>query len=517
MSDIRILWVDDEIDLLHPHILFLEKRGYQVATATNADDALDMVERTTYDLIFLDEHMPGLSGLEALSHFKRLAPSVPIVMVTKSEEEDVMDKAVGAKIADYLIKPVNPNQVLISIKKHLHEKALVSAGTTSAYQTDYKAIAMKVNQAKGWEDWIEIHRQLSEWRLELLDVNAPDMLEIHAQQQQSANAAFGKYIKRNYQNWFSNTKSAPLTSPRILRERVFPQVDAGEKVLLLVVDNLRYDQWRIMRDMMSSFWRVENEEMYFSILPTATQYARNSFFAGLMPLEIERMHPELWVGELDSDGKNQFEFELMNRNIQRLGKQYKTVYYKGANLNGTPMKDGDMSPLLNNDITVVVYNFVDMLSHARHDVKIVKQLAQDAHGYLSLTKSWFKHSDLFSFLEKASQLPIRLMITTDHGSIQVKKPVRVIGDRETSTNLRYKMGKNLAYNPREVFEITNPADAHLPQSNVSSRYIFALDNTFFAYPNNYNTYVNLYRDSFQHGGVSLEEMVIPLVTMRSVS
>ena len=514
MSDIHILWVDDEIELLRPHILFLEKRGYSVRTATNADDALDMLEDKGANLIFLDEHMPGLSGLDALAHLKRIAPTVPVVMVTKSEEEDIMDRAVGAKIADYLIKPVSPSQLLISIKKNLHGKELVAAETTTAYQSDYGMIATLVDQATSHEDWANIHRLLSEWRLSLLDVNAPDMLEMHAMQQQSANTAFGKFIRRNYRGWFRDVPDRPVTSPRVLREKVFPYIEAGEKVLLVVVDNLRFDQWRIMREMLTPMWRVDSEELYYAILPTVTQYARNAIFAGLMPLAIESLMPDLWVQDADDEeGMNSYEHELLQRNIQRLGRGYRTNYHKGANLVGSPLGEGDFSALERDDLSVVVYNFVDMLSHSRNDMRIVKQIANDAHGYLSLTQSWFKHSDLYAFLERASKLNIRLIITTDHGSIQVKKPIRVIGDRHTTTNLRYKMGKNLNYDEREVFDTTNPAELHLPQSNVSSRYIFALGNSFFAYPNNYNLYVGKYRDSFQHGGISLEEVIVPIVSL----
>ncbi len=519
MSNIKILWVDDEIELLQPHILFLEKRGYVINTATNADDALDMMEREKYDLLFLDEHMPGLSGLDSLALFKKIAPNMPIVMVTKSEEEDIMDRAVGARIADYLIKPVNPNQILLSIKKNLHGIELVSSETTTNYQADYHSLAGLVNSAKSWNDWVEIYRQFTDWNLHLTDVNSPDMLQMHDMQQAAANSAFAKYIRREYEKWFSDGERAqgvPLTSPRLLRERVFPVIDGGEKVLLVLIDNLRYDQWCILREILAPYWRVEQQDIYCSILPTVTHYARNALFAGLMPMEIESLLNDLWVNENDPEEKNMYEPELLAYNIQRLGRKYQFAYYKGANLYNTPFKDNDFSPLQRNDLTVIVYNFVDMMSHARVDATMVRNLASDAHGYLSLTESWFKHSDLFQFLQRIREIPVRLIITTDHGSIQVKKPIRVVGDRETSTNLRYKLGRNLNYTPKEVFESKNPELLHLPKLNVSSRYIFATGTDFFAYPNNYNYYVNRYRDSFQHGGVSMEEMLVPIATLKPI-
>lgn len=513
MSAINILWVDDEVELLRPHIIFLEKRGYQVDTATNADDALDMLEKQTYDLLFLDEMMPGLGGLDALGHIKKLAPEMPIVMITKSEEEDIMDRAVGAKIADYLIKPVNPNQVLISIKKCLHQKELVKVESTAGYQSDYSQLAEDINKANTFGDFTRIYQALCDWRLTFLDAHTDQMLQLQGMQQEAANAAFAKFIRRNYVSWFPDNPDRPLMSPQVLSERVFPLLDAGEHVLLVVIDNLRYDQWLMMRSILSGAWRVEQEEMYCAILPSVTQYARNSLFAGLMPLEIARLHPDLWVGELDEEGKNQYEFELLERFVERTGRDYALEYFKGASLRGAGFIGGNVGQLLENDLTVVVYNFIDMLSHARSDMQIMKQLAQDANAYLSLTKSWFQHSDLYDFLMEAAALNVKLVITTDHGSIQVRQPVRVVGDRETSTNMRYKMGRNLAYNWREVIDFKQPALAHLPQANVSSRYIFAVSNQFLVYPNNFAQIANRFRDSFQHGGVSMEEMLVPLVTL----
>ena len=514
MNDVNVLWVDDEIELLRPHIIFLERKGYTVHTSTNADDALDLLEKRTIDLIFLDEMMPGMSGLEALSHFKRLAPSVPIVMLTKSEEESVMDRAVGANISDYLIKPVNPNQMLITLKKHLHGKDLVTTASESGYRTDYSNLAQQINAASTISAWIDVYRQLCDWRMSLLKADTLNMLEMHSMQQLSANSAFAKYIRREYEGWFPDGEGRPLMSPSVLRERVFPVIDSGEKVLLVVIDNMRYDQWRVIRGLLGPRWRVEAEELYCAILPTVTQYARNALFAGLMPLEIERLHPDLWVGELDEEGKNIYEYELLKRNIQRSGRRYKTAYYKGATLEGTPLAEADLGGAAENDLTVMVYNFIDMLSHSRSNMQIIKQLATDSNAYLSLTESWFRRSDLLGLINRAAEHNMRLVITTDHGSIQVRQAIRVVGDRETSTNMRYKMGRNLAYDKREVVDFVTPSAVHLPQNNVSSRYIFAKGNDFLVYPKIYNYYATNFRDSFQHGGVSLEEMLVPVVTLR---
>ena len=530
-----MLWVDDEIELLRAHILFLEKKGYEVVTVSNGTDALDKCRQRTFDLVLLDEMMPGISGLETLQRLKEISPATPVVMVTKSEEENIMDQAIGSKIADYLIKPVNPNQILLTLKKNIHRKEIVTEVTQSGYQQDFQQIALQIDNCKTIDDWMDIYKRIVHWELELssTDSNMTDMLRM---QKEEANNGFFKYIKANYMDWVkpqgvASSPSAtrnialrqrmqatkgverPMMSVDIFKQKVFPLLDAGEKVFLIMIDNFRFDQWRVLAQEIGDMFDIE-EDTYVSILPTATQYARNAIFSGLMPAKIAQMFPDLWVDEDEEEGKNLNEAPLIQTQLDRFRRHDSFSYHK---INDSAAADKFMqkfTPLSANHLNVLVVNFIDMLSHARTESKMVRELANNESAYRSITISWFRHSVLAELFKLLAQSQYTVLITTDHGSIRATRPVKIIGDRNTNTNLRYKLGKNLNFNAKDVFVIKDPSAAQLPAPNLSTSYVFAAGDSFFAYPNNYNYYVSYYKDTFQHGGISMEEMIVPLITMR---
>lgn len=521
MNAIKILWVDDEIDLLKPHILFLEKKNYEVTTCNNGLDAIALFEENNFDIVFLDENMPGMSGLETLSEMKEKKSAVPMIMITKSEEEYIMEEAIGSKIADYLIKPVNPNQILLSLKKNLDHSRLISQKTTLDYQKEFRKIAMEMGMVNSYEDWIELYKKLLFWELELENIDDQGMIQILESQKVEANSQFGKFIERNYEDWFApmpkkvasvTDADRPIQSHTLFKELVLPELKKKDMpILFVVIDNLRYDQWKTFETVVGNYYKLEKEVPYYSILPTATQYARNAIFSGLTPLEMEKQFPQYWKNDPEEGGKNLYEAEFLSAQIKRLGLNIKEDYFKITSLSGGKKLAESFKALKDNDLVTVVYNFVDMLSHAKTEMEVVKELASDDKAYRSLTLSWFKNSPLLEIIQQAQKMGFKLILTTDHGTINVKNPSKVIGDKNTSLNLRYKTGRSLTYEYKDVYAVKEPKNIGLPAINMSSSFIFAKTDLFLAYVNNYNHYVSYYKNTYQHGGISLEEMIIPFL------
>lgn len=510
MTNGRILWADDEMELLRPHLLFLERKGYDVVTATNGTDAVELCQQQQFDVILLDEMMPGITGLQALERIKLIQPTVPVVMVTKSEEENIMNEAVGRNIADYLIKPVNPNQILLSLKKLIHRKELVAETTQTAYQQHFQQLSMQMMDCCCWNDWAALYRQLVDWELKLVSAD-PALADMLRMQKAEANLGFAKFVKRNYADWMQHHDFT--MNHDVMQHHILPMLKQGEKVFLVVFDNFRYDQWKAIETELTDY--DITEQLCCSILPTATQYARNALFAGMMPSEIKQRYPDWWTEEDAEESKNLNEPHLIQAFLDRVRRRDTFSYHK---INATDEAEQLLAEadelLQRNSLNVVVVNFIDMLSHARTESKMVRELAHDEAAYRSLTLSWFRHSAISQLLHRLSQTDCRVVLTTDHGSIRTDTPVKIIGDRNTNTNLRYKLGRNLACESRDVFTVKDPKSVFLPSPNISTSYVFATGNTFLAYPNNYNYYVAYYRNTFQHGGISMEEMIIPLVTLK---
>jgi len=516
MENAKILWVDDEIDLLKPHIKFLEMKGFQVEPVSNGMDALEAVKEENYDIVFLDEQMPGMNGLEVLAEIKAMSSLTPVVMITKSEEEMIMEDAIGQQISDYLIKPVNPSQILLTCKRILQNKQLVEQKVNSGYQQDFRKIGMQFYERNDHQDWVDIYKKLTYWEMQIEENDDQSMSEILQNQLSEANSNFAKDVMKNYLDWVNDDsgEDRPILSPEVLPKSAFRDVKSKEyeSVFFILVDCMRYDQWKAFEPMIAEYYYIQEERQYYSILPTATQYCRNAIFAGMHPEEISKRFPKYWKNDNDEGGKNLFEADLLRENIMRNRLDCKFSYNKILNNDDGFALNKNYKNLLKNDFNAIVYNFIDMLSHSRTEVNIIRELAPTAAAYRNISQAWMEHSPMLDLLRRLTEHNVKVVITSDHGTILVNRPTKIIGDRETTTNLRYKQGRNLGYDDEKyLFTVPRPSDAKLPKMNVSSTYVFATEDYFFAYPNNYNYYVRYFKDTFQHGGIS--EMIIPIIDL----
>lgn len=512
----KVLWVDDEIDLLRPHIELLRERGYAVDTATNGEDALSLVRSAGFDLVFLDEMMPGMGGLQTLAEIKDLQPRLPVVMITKNEAESLMEEAIGGKISDYLTKPVNPSQVLMACKKLLERKKITEAAISRDYIQEFNEISRALMEGPGHEQWVDIYGRLVNWSLELDNHPELGLRDTLNDQIRECNLAFGKFVERNYRSWIEQGKGRPVLSTEVIDRYVLPELEPAKSVMFFVIDCLRLDQWLVMEEVLREFFEISRQH-YFSILPTATPYSRNAIFSGLFPCDVETRFPELWdKSEDDESSRNRYERQFMEKLLERrkitLRPEPKYVKILDAEYGRTI--EGGITSYAQSRLTAIVVNFVDMLAHGRSDSSLLKEIAPDEAAYRSLTRSWFLHSSLLGMLRTLSRLRnVTIILTTDHGSIRSLRGSKVLGDREASTNLRYKYGRNLKCEEKAAIYVKNPLDFKLPRRGVAANYIIAKEDFYFVYPTDYHRYLNQYRDSFQHGGVSMEEMILPVVKL----
>ena len=512
MGSIQVLWVDDEVNRLQPHIHFLEQKGYRVNPCTNGPDALELIRKQTFDVVLLDENMPGMDGLSVLSEIKKILPNLVVIMVTKSEAETLMEKAIGSKISDYLIKPVNPNQILLSLKKNLEHSRLVTEKTSMDYQRSFQELNREISRVNDYAEWATIYQKLCFWELELDALESNDLQEIIDNQKAEANHQFSKFISSNYEDLVAGN-SPLIMSHQIIEKLVLDKTQKDKTTLVVVIDNLRYDQWRVLQTHLSPFYKLQEEIICSSILPTTTQYARNALFAGELPVHIKRLYPKLWKDDIDSGGKNQHEEELLRAQFAALKQDLSFSYHKINRQEQGLKLVSQLQNEENNDLCVVVYNFVDVISHAKTEMEIIKELASSDKAFRSLTSTWFQNSPLLDIIKRAQSLGFTLMITTDHGTINVRQPSKILGDRESSTNIRYKTGKRLNTVDKNLYTVSNPEDIGLPKINISSSFTFATEDRYLIYPSNYNHFVNFYKNTYQHGGVSLEEMLIPFAVL----
>ena len=509
----RILWVDDEINQLQAHIIFLQEKGFIVTPVPSGDDAISAVQNDDFDLVLLDEMMPGRDGLSTLEELKEIKPNLPVVMVTKSEEENLMDQAIGRKISDYLTKPVNPSQILLVIKRLLDTKKIRGDQLTRDYVQSFNKLNQKMFGPMDWSDWIDAYKQISAWEIEIGEFRDVGLAQTHEGQRKQWNAEFSKYVERNYPEWLAS-EDRPTLSVDIGKKYVIPHLKEGRRVFFIVVDCMRLDQWMNIQPIIDEYFTVDLDH-YISILPTATPFSRNAIFLGDFPDRLEELYPDLWRRQDNESSLNKYESELMKIQLKqkRVKLNAEPVYAKVLEASEGEHLARRISTYQHAQLVSMVFNFIDILAHGRSESDILKELAPNEHAFRSVTKSWFEHSSLLDILKYLSTIDCRVVITTDHGAVIARRATLVKGKREASTNLRYKYGDNLHCNTKEVVFVDDPATYRLPSFGISTTYIFAREDYYFVYPTHYHKYESKYADTFQHGGISMDEMILPVATL----
>ena len=508
---IKVLWIDDEIDFFNSHIIFLEKRGFQINKALSGNEGLLFLQKNKVDIILIDQNMPGLAGTETIKILKEKFDLIPIVMISQNTDENVINNALGQQVKDYLLKPVNPNQILLSLKKIFSNKDLIKSKTVENYQKKYQEINNEILECVSFEDWQLLYKKLVKWEILLSEIDDNEVVEILLSQKNYANNIFCSFVEKNYENALGDPSF--VTSINIFKKHVFPHLNSNESTLFILIDNFRFDQWKIIEPFISDHYNVEDELIYSSILPTTTQYSRNSIFSGLSPLEIMKQYPNYWSNEFDSLNKNKFENELLTEQLKRLGLNIKHKYLKLFESKDSRSFNTNISNLNKFNLTTIIYNFIDLISHAKKDVRFIKEIANSDKAYRDLTLTWFKNSELLETIKKSSELGYKIILTSDHGMINVFKPSKISGSKNISSNMRYKTSDQILAEPKDVIEFKNPNKIKLPSYSINSSFVFARSNSFFVYPNNYNEYVSMYKNTYQHGGVSMQEMFVPFLVM----
>ena len=508
---IKILWIDDEIDFFKSHIIILEKNGYSVQSCKSGSEALEILKKKEFNVILIDQNMPGISGTESISLMNKNLSNIPIIMISQNIDDITIDKALGLKIKDYLIKPLNPNQLLLSLKKIFNNKNLVNDSTISSYQSQFNELNNKINSCDNIDDWITLYKDIIYWELQISKTDDKDVLEIIRSQKKHANNLFCAYIEKNYQNLI--VQNDFINSINLFRKKISNEITNKRSTLMILIDNLRYDQWKTIEPLVTEDYTLKSSSLYCSILPTTTQYSRNSIFSGLSPIEIAKKHPKFWRDEFDYENKNKFEKELLDDQLKKLNLNINYKFFKVADNKNAVRFKNNLNNLKSNDFSVLVYNMVDMISHAKKDVKFIKEMIPTEKAYRELTLSWFKNSEIYQIIKKAKEIGLKIIITTDHGTIKVDKPSLVSGDKEISNNFRYKTSKQIHSIEKDSLSVNEPSKFLLPSNSLSSCYIFAKNSTFFVYKNNYNDYVKMFTNTYQHGGISMDEILIPFVVL----